>query len=175
MTTATVRIGNKDYPLAPLVFDQMERAWPFLKAHTKKITEEELEAMSEDDLAQTELKASKDAISIIAIAMSSALLELDDKLYVAPIPEDAPLHAVRARDEKIAAKIRKTMLAGEIPLIRTTITNILVDSGLSTLGNVQTELEQVVSQLQEQMSSMETSQGLSGFSSPVESKEAAGT
>ena len=175
-TPAVVTIGKKDYPLAPLVFEQMERAWPFLQTHMddKQPKPEALAAMGVAELAAQEMQAAKDAIEIIAIALSGLALPVGDELYVSPIHEDAPLIEVQKRDKAIARKIRKTMIAGEIPLLRTSILNLLTDSGLTQLGKMGLELDEVLDQLQREMSLTETSQLLSGSLSPQVVKAEAG-
>lgn len=179
--TATVMIGKKEYPLAPLVFDQMERAWPFLKKHSNVETEEQLLALTQDDLAQREMQSSRDSIHIISIAMESSDLK-GTPLYVEmPAPPVDETDEARYTNEllrstaKRAFLIRRQMLAGEIPLIRTTILQLLQDSGLVDLGNAQMEVDQFLVSLQDQIGSTETLTSLLGSSSQPESKAETGT
>jgi hypothetical protein len=159
MTTATIMIGKRDYPLAPLVFDQMERVWPFLQAHAEELNKgqpEEAPELSVTEAAQKELQSSKDAIQIIAVSLLGSDLDgasLADTPLQLPVeltvPEKQDPRIIEKRQEWLSAKIRKTMIAGEIPLMRFSIVNLLNDSGLSKLGNVQAEVDQFLAGLQE--------------------------
>jgi hypothetical protein len=180
--TATVMIGKKDYPLAPLVFDQMERAWPFLQRHSDagSITEEAVAALSSDELAKREMQATRDAIAIIAIALESADLK-DTPIFVeTPKPpvdesqEAAYDELCRKATHHRAFLIRKTMLAGEIPKLRQSILDLLVDSGLAELGNVQAEVDQFLEGLRDLSSLTGTSAVSSASLSQQASKEAVG-
>lgn len=176
-TTAVVTIGKKDYPLAPLVFDQMERAWPFLQKHTEQLTPEAIKELGLEELRKREVEAARDAISIIVIALEGS--EEARGLGFAPpveVVDRAELDpaAYKKAAEAAALKIRKTMHAGEIMLLRTSISNLLVDSGLSVMGNVSTELDQIMQGLQTQLGLMGISEPSLDFLSQAVAKEAAG-
>jgi hypothetical protein len=179
---ATVMIGKKEYPLAPLVFDQMERAWPFLKQHSDnlKLTDEQLDALSQDDLAKQEMQASRDGISIIAIALESTDLT-GTPIHVAmpQPPVDATQEAsydelMRKATAQRAFLIRKNMLAGEIPMMRNSIMGLLEDSGLVDAGKVSAEVDVFLASLRDQNNLTETSMNSSASSSPQELKAEAG-
>lgn len=179
---ATVMIGKREYPLAPLVFDQMERAWPFLKRHSDdlKKTEEEIAAMTPDELAKAEMEATRDGIAIISIALESADLTGSPIFVEKPLPpvdesQEAAYDALTRKATKMRAfLIRKTLLAGEIPLLKNSILALLEDSGLVDLGKVAAEVDEFLDSLRDQTNLTETSTVLSGSSSQPASKEVVG-
>lgn len=179
-TPAIVTIGRKDYQLAPLVFDQMERAWPFLQKHSNPTKPEELESLGFEELRRREVEAAVDALYIVSIALEGNTEALNMGFTIpvelAEQAERKPADYKAAHDAAVV-KMKRTMIAGEIMGLRTSISNLMADSGLTIMGNVTTELDQIMDSLQAQMQLglTATSEPSLDFSSLVESKEVAGT
>lgn len=147
--TANVTIGGAVYELAPLTFKRMRLVWPLLSKHVAAQAKVDPEKpVTLDDVISAEYEATADAIKIIAIAIT-------DKRMTSDV-------------------IEEELLASEMPGIRDAISDVLVESGLIERGKMTLEVEKILAQLQQNLSTGTSTELFPGLS-PQASKAEAGT
>lgn len=118
-----VIINSIEYPLKPLTFAQLKKAWPILSRHMNA-EPANLEGLSKEQIAELmmtkEMAAADDAIKIIAISLNDPTMT--------------------------AEWIEENLLASEMGNLQPAMMSLLEVSGLVPEGNALEELEKMTAQ-----------------------------